>query len=370
MIEALGDEWRATLEAVARERGVVFGDAGAVRVLSGAYNELGGKARAGLTGAGALGARLSFFFPRDVSKAAGAVREVAAAGLLGQGALRVLDLGAGLGASTWGIARVFAAVVGGEVAATLVDDDGAALEVAAAIARARGGPVRATCVTGDVARFSTGERFDVVVLGQVLAELGASEDEDAARLAVLLERNVAEHGTLLVIEPALRPRARHLQGVRDRLVARGVTVFAPCLRAGSCPMLANQRDWCHEDLEVDLPGWLVPIARAAGLRWQGLTFSYLALRRDGRSLAALHPAGLRVVSRPLVTKGKRELELCGAGGLSRVVRLDRDATPANTAYGAAGRGAILRIAPPPAAPGPARIGKDATVEVDVAGAER
>src|SRR3712207_8562489 len=60
------------------------------------------------------------------------------------------------------------------------------------------------------------------------------------------------------------------------------TVFAPCLHAASCPMLAIETEWCHEDLAVDLPPWTVPLARAAGLRWQGLTFSYLVLRKDGR----------------------------------------------------------------------------------------
>ena len=49
-------------------------------------------------------------------------------------------------------------------------------------------------------------------------------------------------------------------------------------------MLATEGDWCHEDLPIDLPPWVAPLARAAGLRWQRLTFSYLALRRDGRRL--------------------------------------------------------------------------------------
>ena len=29
-------------------------------------------------------------------------------------------------------------------------------------------------------------------------------------------------------------------------------------------MLAREGDWCHEDLPVDLPPWLVPVARADG----------------------------------------------------------------------------------------------------------
>lgn len=363
-------DWRATLEGVLRVRRLPAGNAAAVRALSAAYNEVDVKyTHRPPRDAAALGARLSFFFPRDVAKASGAARELAQARALGptDRPLRVLDLGAGPGASTWGLARAFGAFGGGAVEALLVDDDAPALAAGAEIARDRGGPVVATCVAKDVRRFTTEERFDVVVLGQVLAELGASVEDDAARLGALLARNVADHGSVVVIEPALRERARHLHRVRDRLAARGTTVFAPCPHLCPCPMLARERDWCHEALDVDLPEWLAPLAKGAGLRWQGLTFSYLVLRRDALSLGARFQGAQRVVSRPLVTKGKRELDLCGGAGLVRLVRLDRHATKANDAYGSAGRGALLAIEPAPVAPGPCRVGEDtrvAPVEVD------
>src|SRR5580700_2681488 len=86
---------------------------------------------------------------------------------------------------------------------------------------------------------------------------------------------------------------RHSHRVRDAVLSTPatappssrspVTVFAPCLHAAPCPALARDSDWCHEDLDVDLPGWLVPVAKAAGLRHEGLTFSYLVLRgAEGR----------------------------------------------------------------------------------------
>ena len=70
---------------------------------------------------------------------------------------------------------------------------------------------------------------------------------------------------LVVVEPALRDRTRHLHRVRERLMAsEAVTLFAPCLHRAACPALATKGDWCHEDLPLDLPEWLVPLARAAG----------------------------------------------------------------------------------------------------------
>ena len=148
-------------------------------------------------------------------------------------------------------------------------------------------------------------RFDVVLVGQLLSELDVSSPEElrrqrhAALLRSLLDERTEEAGAVVVIEPALRDRARHLHRVRDELASGGATIFAPCLHGAPCPALARESDWCHEDLAVDLPEWLVPVARAAGLRREGLTFSYVVLHRGGRRLAdaVVAPAGARASAR-------------------------------------------------------------------------
>jgi hypothetical protein len=129
---------------------------------------------------------------------------------------------------------------------------------------------------------------------------------------------------------------------------------------------------------VDLPSWLAPVARAAGLRYEGLTFSYLVLRRDGmtlaRCLAPPAPAGLfRVVSDRMKTKGKVERFLCGellgdkgarVVGRARTMRLDRHATDENRAWEDLGRGDVATIAPIPHA---ARARVEAETRVSAAG---
>jgi hypothetical protein len=145
--------------------------------------------------------------------------------------------------------------------------------------------------------------------------------------------------------------------VRDRLVERGSTVFAPCLHAAACPVLAAPTDWCHEDLPVDLPAWVAPLARAAGLRWQGLTFSHLVLRRDARRLldeldvdGARPRVHLRVISELMRSKGKAEVFACTSNGARvRMRRLDRDSeasgpgAAATTAWARLGRGDVVTI---------------------------
>ena len=407
LVRALEDDWKATLDAVARARrwptsADVARLGEKVTKLSRAYNDSAPRASTPAD-AGDLAARLGFSFARDVPKGAGAVRELVATGVLAlvpERPLRVLDLGAGLGASTWGLARALdAAGARGELRATWVDSDRGALEAGAAIVRSRGGAAGNVRVHVDMAAHALAraverdgaaprERFDVVLLGQVLSELDRGIDSGervarhAAMIGALLEASLEPSGALVVIEPALRDRTRHLHHVRDALLGatRAPTLFAPCLHAAPCPALLHEGDWCHEDLAIDLPSWLVPVARAAGLRYQGLTFSYLVLRRDGRTLAAeiardasSRGHALRVVSDAFVTKGKREVFLCGAldaaeGGAERVVararvmRLDRERNDANAPLDEARRGDLVELDPAPKIDRP-RIGSTTHVRV-------
>jgi hypothetical protein len=417
----LGDAWRDILDAVLARRGAPT--TGEVSKLAPRLEELSRAYNAGLVGSGAptrapLEARLAFSFARDVPKGAGAVRELVRTGALAaprDRALRVVDLGAGLGAMTWGIARALAADAAPRrtralsddgaappaplrIDALLVDDDAEVLVAAEAIAReaaARlGADAPALTVRSRVQKLGPGMALpeaDVVVLGQVLSELDVGLEplarvaRHAALITELLDRVVAPDGSLVIIEPALRDRTRHLHAIHDALVAAGRTVFAPCLHARACPMLATEGDWCHEDLAVDLPAWVAPLARAAGLRWQGLTFSHLVLRRDGRRLvdearppiapppSAAH-VHLRVVSELMRTKGKAEIFACTASGERlRVRRLDRDAArvgpgaAATNAWQALGRGDVvtLHAGPESASPLDERGRVAAAAEVDV-----
>lgn len=126
-------------------------------------------------------------------------------------------------------------------------------------------------------------------------------------------------------------------------------------------MLVRETDWCHEDLPIDLPDWLVPVARAAGLRYEGLTFSYLVLRKDERSAGD----GLASPWRARSRGGSRQKESssgCSCGpeahgvvdgqadgaarpGPLRAMRLERAATDSNEPWERAERGAIMTFTP-------------------------
>jgi hypothetical protein len=327
----LDASWRETLESVARAHRLPFGVAAAdaVRRLSDAYNA--GKP------IDSLEARLAFFFARDVPKATFAVRELDL-----RAPLKLLDLGAGLGAATWGIAERI-----GPIDATLVDRDEGALALARDIANARGMPVRT--IAADVATFQE-KGFELAIAENVLCEMETDP----------IERWLACAPTVVVIEPALRTKTRRLHELRAKWIARGIPIVAPCLHARACPMLANESDWCHEDVAADLPEWLTPVARAAGLRWEGLTFSYLVVGR-GETLGARHPASFRAVSQLLSTKGKKEVHLCGTDAVIDARRLDRERTAENEPFDGIERGDIVTLSPSPTIDGSVRVSREQRV---------
>jgi SAM-dependent methyltransferase len=317
-----------------------------------------------------LAARTLFWFPRDLPKVHRAVRELADAGALPARPLRVLDLGAGLGATSLGVLRALPAPH--RVAeVTAVDRDPRALELLTHVAAnavkdklVPEGTVFHT-LTRDLAAPDWDAdlgAFDLVLAGLSLVELAqATADTEASRGAVIAERvrailpHVAEDGALILLEPGNRGETRALHHARDASVAAGATVFAPCLHQRPCPMLRSERDWCHEDLaDYSLPPWLVPIAKLAGRRWEGITWSYLVLRRDGRTLRErVQPEGrvaLRVVSNVIETKGKSEVILCGdvpgEAAQRRVMELEREAKRAKAPKLAElRRGDVLHVAP-------------------------
>jgi ribosomal protein RSM22 (predicted rRNA methylase) len=288
-----------------------------------------------------LAARALFFLPRDVHKVVAPLAELALQGALPDRPLRILDVGAGVGASTLGALLAFEALGRKVQCVHALDEDREALAVAQRIFEslredeliASDGPTITTRLgradDPRSLRDAAGGAWDVVIVCNVLTEVLRAEDSRmdaprdeaarAARVAELIEgiarlAPLSEDGAILVIEPAMREDARVLQRARASVAERGLSVFAPCTHDGACPLLARERDWCHDDVNVDLPEWLRGVARSAGLRYQGLTYAYLTVRaKPGRVRAQALREGwvsARLVSAVRETKGKREAFLC------------------------------------------------------------
>jgi SAM-dependent methyltransferase len=325
----------------------------------------------------ALAARLRFFLPRDLLKVVGPLAALDRASALPAGPeWRVLDLGAGLGATSLGIAR-FAAETGAaeRLSVVAVDRDAGALAEMAALASVAQDlglvPIRLETREQDLWSKDArrGGPFDLIVLGLAINENeSAGAATESAELLRGLASALSPNGALIVIEPALRTTTRALQAVRDELVMRSgpPDVLWPCPHDAPCPMLPNERDWCHAELPLELPEPLAALAAAAGLRDEKLTYAALVLTNEpGNELERGGRAGaLRLVSALMPSKGKVEAIGCTPEGtLVRLMRLDRHASAANADLDRARRGDSLELPREDLEAARVRVGPDATVRV-------
>ncbi len=95
--------------------------------------------------------------------------------------------------------------------------------------------------------------------------------------------------------------------MRDRLIAAGAQVVAPCPHAAACPIVAP--DWCH--FAQRLPRSRLHLrAKEAEVPYEDEKFAYVALARD----APAGPSYQRVLAPPRAGSGKVRLKLCRPDG--------------------------------------------------------
>jgi ribosomal protein RSM22 (predicted rRNA methylase) len=302
-------------------------------------------------------AYLAYFLPPNLEKIGVPLRELGLhpAKLLAKDHLHILDLGSGPGTALLGIRQFFArSRMQVRLECTAVDQVGENLREAETLFREQSGvagvPATLATVTSSIKAIAehSGGPFDLIVLSNVLNELYLGDPEAAMKRRLLVGRIMdhllAPDGSCIIIEPALRETSRDLLLVRDGLADAGYTVYSPCLVQGHCPALVNPKDWCHEDRPWDPPEIIREIDSRIGLRKDSLKFSYVVLRKDGRTLAeACGPDAYRVVSEPLDSKGKSERYLCGQQGRKLATRLDRDVVPGNETFSQLLRGDIVLV---------------------------
>lgn len=192
-----------------------------------------------------------------------------------------------------------------------------------------------------------GGPYDLMIMANCLNELCPSSVDPPMERAAVIEQLLpflALHGTIMIIEPALRQTARGLHQVRNYLLKKGLcTVYSPCLHEGGCPALDNPDDWCHEERPWQTPPTIAALDREVGFIKDALKFSYLLLRTDGRTIATRSPQTFRVVSELRELKGEKRAWLCNETGRPEVGRLDRKASPYNEALDSWHRGDIVQI---------------------------
>ncbi|GAA1391409.1 small ribosomal subunit Rsm22 family protein [Pseudonocardia kongjuensis] len=234
--------------------------------------------------------------------------------VLGRAAGRVpeprelLDLGGGTGAAVWAAAQTWPSLR----RATVLE--------AAAPARALGGRLAAGAPTAAVrdarwepAVLGTGTELpatDLVTACYLLGELPEPVRDALVDAAARAARVVA------VVEPGTPAGYARVLAARQRLVAAGMTVAAPCPHSGACPVTGD--DWCHFAVRVSRSSRHRAL-KAGSLGHEDEKFSYVVATRPGDA----GPAPGRVVRHPRSRKGLVTLSVCSADGSLRETPVPR-----------------------------------------------
>ena len=286
-----------------------------------------------------------YFMPANLFRMASVWSELHRLGYRwkGKDAVRVLELGAGPGSGVCGIAAAERdAPLGLPSRATwaLIEQDRATLGLGEAWARRyfddRGFPD--WDVRGFHRKIDLEEGFlprnapavDLWLSSFFLNELQKPEKEVASRLLDSWQRQLADEGLAILVEPALQAESRRLLTLRKELIEQArvrkldwFQVLLPCLGHQACGALAAPDDWCHEEVTWWRPPYFRKIDAMANLDRKSLPFSYLVIAKSRRSREELLPALTqgsrrhRLVS-PAHNEGRdQEFFICGQEGKSR-----------------------------------------------------
>ncbi|MFC8126363.1 small ribosomal subunit Rsm22 family protein [Streptomyces sp. NPDC057302] len=206
-----------------------------------------------------------------------------------------VDVGGGTGAATWAVSDVW----GGERPVTVLDWAEPALALGRELAAANPWLKAAKWQRSRIGAALSIESTDLVTVSYVLKEL----TEDDRRSVVDAAAEAAQ--AVVIVEPGTPDGYARVIEARDRLIAAGFRIAAPCPHSSACPIVPGD-DWCHFSARVSRSS-LHRQVKGGSLAYEDEKFSYVAAVRFDAD-----PADQRVVRKPQIRKGQVLLDLCDA----------------------------------------------------------
>lgn len=269
-----------------------------------------------------------FFFPQTFTRMRCILRECTAGGralaAAGPGPLRVLDLGAGLGAASLALASLTGRPPANArpISLLAVDRSEASLtvmrELFGSLRPALWPAAELTTAVGTLLALppAAAGPWDVILCSFALNE--ALEGGPAGAAEEWLQHTIdhlAPGGTLVLCEPALRQTAERIERLRDSAAASGrFRILGPCLHQAPCPLRQKGEAWCHEVRRWKAPPSLHFLNRHLFRSVQFLKFSFLALSREAPPAAEADSARARLVAPMNAQKGRFTTWGCAADG--------------------------------------------------------
>lgn len=212
----------------------------------------------------------------------------------------LLDAGVGAGAASWAAAQTWP----GLSAAVWLDASAPFLDLARALAADGPAALRdAEPRRADLASGGPWPKAGLVTASYVLAEITLDRQD-----STIDELWIAAEGLLALVEPGTPAGYARIARARDRLLAAGASIVAPCSHHERCPLAGE--DWCH--FSERLPRRRDHrLAKGADAPFEDERFSYLIAARPGIALAPRRP---RILAPPRAGKPGTQFKLCGPDG--------------------------------------------------------
>lgn len=197
----------------------------------------------------------------------------------------MIDLGAGCGAATLAAQSLFPTITSAQLIETNKAMIGAGKELL----------LQATWRNA-----SLGETA-IPAAGLIIASYALGELNPDIRDTVV-DRAWKAAQVLVIIEAGSTEGFRTVLALRDRLLAKGAHMIAPCPHTGPCPM--PNTDWCHFAARLERSS-LHRQLKQGTLSYEDEKFSYVALSKTPAPTAPT-----RIIRRPTHNPGLVELTLC------------------------------------------------------------
>ncbi|MFI8187788.1 small ribosomal subunit Rsm22 family protein [Streptomyces sp. NPDC085946] len=204
-----------------------------------------------------------------------------------------VDVGGGTGAATWAVHATWP----GERPVTVLDWAEPALALGRELAAGHPGLRAARWQRARIGQALTLESTDLVTVSYVLNELTPADR------AALVDTAASAARAVVIVEPGTPDGYARVLQARERLVAAGFRIAAPCPHGAACP-IAPGTDWCHFSARVSRSS-LHRQVKGGSLAYEDEKFSYVAAARF-----PVAPVPARVVRRPQIRKGQVLLDLC------------------------------------------------------------
>ena len=214
--------------------------------------------------------------------------------------LSLLDIGAGPGTATWAAAEALPSLQG----FALLDANDALRALALGLfsdsfrlrdVNYERGEARSALAKADAA--------ELVIASYMIGEIGTAEQKNLTELMWEKTRD-----TLLVVEPGTPAGYARIIALRERVIALGAHVAAPCPHDGKCPL--EPPDWCHFTQRLQRSRAHKQV-KGAELPYEDEKFAYVALTR-----APMVQRPARVLAQPEVSKVEVSAKLCTPEGLA------------------------------------------------------